>query len=78
MPELPLASQYLTNTKFDRIIKHMKRAGVGIDHENKIAGITYFQSANDLNMLQVVFMDANIPTIVTKHLKSVGGKLRKE
>ena len=31
-----------------------------------------------MNTLQVVFMDANIPTIVNKHLKSVGGKLRKE
>ena len=77
MPELPLASQYLTNTKFDRIINHMKWSGVRIDHEDRIAGITYCQSANDLNMLLVVFMDANIPTIVTKHLKSVGGKLRR-
>ena len=77
MPELPLASQYLTNTKFDRIIKHMKRAGVGIDHENRIAGIAYCQSADDLNTLQVVFMDANIPIIVSEHLSSVGGKLRR-
>ena len=78
MPELPLASQYLTNTKFDRIINHMMWSGVRIDHEDRIAGITYFQSGDNLNTLQVVIMDANIPTIVTKHLKSVGGKLRKE
>ena len=55
----------------------MMGAEVRIDHEDRIAGITYFQSANDLNMLQVVFMDANIPTIVKKHLSSVGGKPRR-
>ena len=78
MPELPLASQYLTDTKFARIINDMKGAGVRIDHENRIEGITYFQSGDDLNTLQVVFMDANIPIIVSGHLASVGGKLRKE
>ena len=77
MPELPLASQYLTDTKFGRIINHMKEAGVRIDHENRIEGITYFQSGDDLNTLQVVFMDANIPIIVSEHLSSVGGKLRR-
>ena len=55
----------------------MKGAGVRIDHEDRIAGITYCQSANDLNTLQVVFMDANIPIIVSEHLSSVGGKLRR-
>ena len=49
-----------------------------IDHENRIAGLTYFQSGKNLNMMQVVFLDANIPTIVSEYLSSVEGKLRKE
>ena len=66
MPELPLLSQYLINKKFDRIINDLKRAGVRIDHENRIVGLTYFQSANNLNTLQVVFLDANIPIMVSE------------
>ena len=78
MPELPLLSQYLTYQEFDGIINDMKQAGVRIDHKNRIEGITYFQSGDDMNTLQVVFMDTNIPPIVSEHLASVGGKLRKE
>ena len=78
MPELQLATQYLTNKYFVKVINHLKWAGVKIDHENRIAGVTYFQSGKNLNMMQLVFLDANIPIIVSEYLSSVEGKLKKE
>ena len=78
MPKLHLASQYLTSKYLKYIINDLRQNGVHIDRENRIKGVTYFQSEEESKVLQVVFLDLGIPKIVTKYLELVGGELRKE
>ena len=77
MPPLRHASNYLTKHYLQKILNKLAFAGVNI-RGNKLKGIRLHSSARGQNVVQIVFLNLNIPDIVTETLAGYGIKLRSE
>ena len=78
MTKLSKLSKYLTTHHFEDILADMKSKGVKLDNKNKITGLRFFNSADDANISQVIFLDRNIQLTVSRHLAKYGIELRSE
>ena len=58
MPRLIIASKNLPDNFFKDILSDFKKAGVKVDKLNYIDKILFFKSADEQNVLQVIFLAA--------------------
>ena len=77
MPPLRHTSNYLTKKYLPTILNKLKLARVNIEG-NKLRGIRLFSSARGQNVVQIVFLNLNLPNILTETLAGYGIKLRSE